>query len=149
MLKTIDHIKYSGQQFSFIDHTDKDIDERIRKGWITFKEFRHQLCSNGISKKNKWRLFEAVSTNTVIYGSCAWTMNNYRRTKLMSDQSKMVREMLGMRWWKAAPVDIDDMREKALKSKHEAAYDPTSRRRTHSAKESLKGRLMCDTSDRL
>ena len=32
VLPITDHIKYLGQQLNLVDHTDNDIDERIRKG---------------------------------------------------------------------------------------------------------------------
>ena len=34
-----DHVKYLGKQFNFINHTDKDLDARIRNGLIQFDEF--------------------------------------------------------------------------------------------------------------
>ena len=49
--------------------------------------------------------FESVITNTALYGSCAWTMNNYRRAKLVSAQSKTIREIHGLYWWKVAPTE--------------------------------------------
>ena len=52
-------------------------------------------------KKTKWLLFESVITNSVLYGSCAWIMNNYRRAKLLSAQTKMVSQMMGLHWWKS------------------------------------------------
>ena len=101
---------------NLINHTDKDIDERIRKGWIKFSEFKSQLCAKGVSKNKKWLLFESVITSTVLYGSCSWTMNSYRRAKLLSAQSKMVRQMMGLHWWKStakweAEQVIEDCRD--------------------------------------
>ena len=96
-----DRVKYLGKQLNFINHTDNDIDERIRKGWIKFNEFKQQLCVKGVSKNKKMQVFESVITNTVLYGSCAWTMNNYRRAKLLSAQTKMVRQIMGLQLWKS------------------------------------------------
>ena len=31
-----EHVKYLGKQFNLINNIDKDIDDRIRKGWIKF-----------------------------------------------------------------------------------------------------------------
>ena len=49
----------------------------------------------------------------MLYGSCSWTMNNYRRAKLLSAQTKMVRQMMGLQWWKSiakweAEQEIED-----------------------------------------
>ena len=93
ILKPHERVKYFGKQLNLINHTDRDIEEMIRKGWIKFSEFRPQLCAKGVSKKQKWLLFESVITSTVLYGSCSWTMNNERRAKLLSAKSKMVRQM--------------------------------------------------------
>ena len=51
VLPFIEHAKYMRKQLNLINHTDKDIDERIRKGWIQFNEFKPQLCAAGVSKK--------------------------------------------------------------------------------------------------
>ena len=45
-----EHVKYFGKLFNLVDHTDKDIDERIQKGFRQFNEFRSQLCPKDISK---------------------------------------------------------------------------------------------------
>ena len=96
-----EHVKYLGKQLNLINHTDKDIEERIRKGWVKFSEFKSQFCAKGFTKKKKWFLFESVITSTVLYGCCSWTMNNCRRAKLLSAQTKMVRQMMGLQWWKS------------------------------------------------
>ena len=69
-----------------------------------------------MTKRQKWILFEFVITSTVLYGSCSWTMNNERRAKLLSAQTKMVRQMLGLQWWKStakweAEQQMDDLKE--------------------------------------
>ena len=46
VLPPTEHVKYVGKQLNLINHTDKDIDQRIRNGWITFNEFKPQLCAN-------------------------------------------------------------------------------------------------------
>ena len=43
ILSPNEHVKYLGKQLNLINHTDKDIDERIRKGWMKFSEFKQ--CS--------------------------------------------------------------------------------------------------------
>ena len=78
ILKPHEHVKYLGKQLNLINHTDRDIEERIRKGWVKFSEFRPQVCAKGVSKKQKWLLFESVITSTVLYGSSSWIMNNER-----------------------------------------------------------------------
>ena len=35
-------------------------------------------------------------------------MNNYRGAKLLSAQAKMVRQMMGLHWWKVATTCEDD-----------------------------------------
>ena len=40
ILPLTDHVKYFGKQLNPINHTDKDIDEHIRNGWIKFNEFQ-------------------------------------------------------------------------------------------------------------
>ena len=40
-----EHVKYFGKQLNLINHTNKDIEERIRKGFVKFNEFKPQLCA--------------------------------------------------------------------------------------------------------
>ena len=153
ILKPHEHVKYLGKQLNLINHTDRDIEERIRKGWIKFSEFKPQLCAKGVSKKQKWLLFESVITSTVLYGSCAWTMTDERRAKLLSAQSKMVRQMLGLQWWKStakweAEQQMDDLKESVsdslltkpedrgqsksnYKERHKCRSQPKLTRKTH------------------
>ena len=143
ILKPHEHVKYFGKQLNLINHTDRDIEERIRKGWIKFSEFRPQLCAKGVSKKQKWLLFESVITSTVLYGSCSWTMNNERRAKLLSAQSKMVRQMLGLQWWKStakweAEQQMDDLKESVqdglLKATDEPGHAKSNHNEQHSSR---------------
>ena len=46
ILPLIDYVKYLGQQLNLVDHTDNDIDERIRKGWNKFNECILQLFAD-------------------------------------------------------------------------------------------------------
>ena len=64
-----EHVKYVETQLNLINHTDNYIEERIRKGFVKFSEFKSQLCAKGVTKKQKWFLFESVITSTVLYGS--------------------------------------------------------------------------------
>ena len=62
-------------------------------------------------------IVESVITSTVLYGLCARKINNKRNAKLLSAQSKIVRQMLGLHWWKVAvPNDDEDKIEEATNS---------------------------------
>ena len=135
-----------GKQLNLINHTDKDIDERIRKGFIKFSEFKPQLCAKGVTKMQKWILFESVITSTVLYGSCSWTMNNDRRAKLLSAQTKMVRQMLGLQWWKStakweAEQEMDDLKDSEDIPQQKAPADGSAEAQTNKGSQDRKKQL--------
>ena len=101
VLPLTDHVKYLGKHVNLVNHTDKDIEDRIRKGWLTNNEFKPQLCARDMSKKKQWLRFDSVITNAMLYRAFSWTINNYRGAKLLSAQAKLVRQIMGLHWWKS------------------------------------------------
>lgn len=66
--------------------------------------FRSELCGKHIIK-DKFKLFNAVITPTVLYGSTAWTMNAERTKLIQTAQRRMLRWMLGGFWQGASRSD--------------------------------------------
>ena len=69
ILSPNEHVKYLGKQFNLINHTNKDIDERTRKGLIKFNEFKPALCQRSIQKQKM--VFIRISHNQ---HSAIWIM---------------------------------------------------------------------------
>ena len=64
--------------------------------WIkTFAVFRNELTNKKYPLYQRMRLFNAVITPTVLYGSGSWVMTKTREQKLRSTQRKMLRSILG------------------------------------------------------
>ena len=87
-----------GKELCLTNIHDKEIDSRICKGWKTFYKFKYQLCDKSIALAHRLRLFDAVVSPCVLYGSSTWTMNASRKRKLRSAQRKMTRKILGMKF---------------------------------------------------
>jgi hypothetical protein len=90
--------EYLGRLLTMDSLHDTEISNRIQKGWSKFFVFKSELCGKHVSIKDKFKLFNAVVTPTVLYGSAAWTMNADRTRLLRTAQRRMLRWMLGGVW---------------------------------------------------
>ena len=70
----------------------------LQNGWNKFFVFKSELCGKHVSIKDKFKLFNAVVTPTVLYGSAAWTMSVDKTRLLRTAQRRMLRWMLGGVW---------------------------------------------------
>lgn len=70
--------EYLGRMVTMDSRHDTEISNWIHKGWNKFFAFKSELCGKHISIKDKFKLFNAIVTPTVLYGSAAWTMNSHR-----------------------------------------------------------------------
>ena len=55
--------------------------------------FWKELCNPGFALKDRIRLFDAIITPTVLYGSCSWSMRKDRERKLIVAQRRMLRRL--------------------------------------------------------
>jgi hypothetical protein len=97
--------EYLGRRLGFQDFHDSEIDHRIAKAWAKFYKFKAELCCKSYSIKDRLRLFDAVITPSVLYGSSCWTMTSDRARKLRSTQRRMLR--LVCQTWRMDSCDGD------------------------------------------
>ena len=95
ILRFSDATTYLGRKLCFKEFHDTEIKHRIGRGWAKFAIHRKELCQKKYSLRCRLKLFEAVVTPTVLYGSSAWTMNAERARLLRTAQRRMLRTMLG------------------------------------------------------
>lgn len=62
---------YLGKDLCLSNVHDAEIESRVRKAWAKFNKFKSELCDTAFSLNLRLRLFNAVVTQTVMYGSAA------------------------------------------------------------------------------
>ena len=69
-------VKYLGRKLSIGRLREAELQHRIASGWAAFAQYRTELCGKHYSFRDKARLFEAVVTPRVMYGTAALTLTS-------------------------------------------------------------------------
>ena len=85
---------YLGRFLCFDEFHDAEISCRLDKGRSGFGKLRHVLCDKHYSLASRLKLFDAVVTSTVLYGSGCWTMTSGREQRLQSERRRMLRKIV-------------------------------------------------------
>ena len=82
---------YLGRVVNLGNLHDTELHNRIAKAWAKFCIFKKELKDQAIPIHLRFKLFDAVVTPTILYGSEVWTMTLQRQKKLRAMQRKMMR----------------------------------------------------------
>ena len=88
-------LKYLGQQITFDDARRVELSHRIRGGWAKFMEHKDELTRKTYALSDRLRLFDAVVSPAVLYGSETWTLTKEMERGLRTTQRRMLRAILG------------------------------------------------------
>ena len=99
ILKPNESTMYLGRYLNLLSFHDAEINNRIDKAWKKFFANKQELCSKCIRLKDRLKLFQATVTTTVLYGSGSWVMTAEREQKLRVTQRRMLRWMIGSKWY--------------------------------------------------
>ena len=91
-----DSTPYLGRQLTFSEYHDVEINHRVSKAWAAFGKFKSELCNRHYLLQSRLKLFDAVVSSTVLYGSGAWTLTAAREQKLNAAMRKMLRKIVGV-----------------------------------------------------
>jgi hypothetical protein len=94
ILTSTDSTKYLGRALAFYEYHDREIRNRITAGWGKFTSYKTELCNRRIPFERRLKLFNAVVTPTVLYGSCCWTMTVERERSLKVARRRMLRKVV-------------------------------------------------------
>ena len=94
----MDYEKYLGKCLCLGEFHATEVEQRLRCGWAAFMKFRKELTGKLVGINLKIRLFQAVVTSTVLYGSCSWTLTAELAKKLTTTRRRMLRLMFGFKW---------------------------------------------------
>ena len=64
--------KYLGRKLGFSNSNEVELQNRLNAGWAAFHKHKGELCNRHYRTRDRARLFDAIITPTVLYGSAAW-----------------------------------------------------------------------------
>ena len=82
---------YLGRAVRLIAMDDEEIKSRIAKAWAKYGVFRQELNDHDVPVHLRMKLFDAVISQTILYGCEAWAMKQKSQHKLRATQRKMMR----------------------------------------------------------
>ena len=82
---------YLGRKWSFESCMETEFANRISAGWAAFHKHKGELCNKFYRFQDRARLFEAVVTPAVLYGSATWALTQKQETKLTTVRRRMLR----------------------------------------------------------
>ena len=85
---------YLGRTLCFYGCHVVEFKRRISAGWANFRCFKNELIGKDYSLQSRLRLFEAVITTTVLFGSCTWATTKETLSALDVARRKMLRYVL-------------------------------------------------------
>jgi hypothetical protein len=113
---------YLGRSLNFTDTHGAELKHRISRAWAKFGVYRRELLDKRVSLYHRLRLFQAVVTPTVLYGSGTWTMTTARDNELRTVQRKMLRAMLGKGRKQVAPCSLDGVVTEPMEASSTNSY---------------------------
>ena len=66
-------VDYLGRRLNLARLHDTELEHRLEKGWKKFFANKADLCGKHAALSVRLKLFNAIITPTVLYGSASWT----------------------------------------------------------------------------
>ena len=89
-LKLVDKLTYLG---SSVESTEKDIDIRLMKAWISISRLSI-IWKSDLTDKMKRSFFQAAAASILLYGCTTWTLTKRLEKKLDGNYTRMQRIIL-------------------------------------------------------
>ena len=83
--------RYLGRKFCFADSQETEFRNCVAAGWSSFHKHKGELCNKFYRLADRAKLFDAVVTPTVLYGSAAWGLTQALEKKLVTVRRRMLR----------------------------------------------------------
>jgi hypothetical protein len=84
---------YLGRALRPTDMHEEELKSRISKAWAKFGTYKNELTDDKIPIGLRLKLFDAVITPTILYGSVSWAQTVQRQRFLRSTQRRMLRRI--------------------------------------------------------
>lgn len=85
---------YLGRVINLRDLHDSEVHNRIAKAWTKFGVSKGEFVDPAIPMHLRTKLFDAVVTRTILYGSEVWSVTLHRQQKLRAAQRRMMRQII-------------------------------------------------------
>ena len=87
--------RYLGRQLCIGSYHATELSRRVALAWACFMKFKGVLCNRHVPFHLRADFFDAVITETVLYGCAAWTLTSTNEHKLRTTRRMMLRWMWG------------------------------------------------------
>ena len=89
-----EYTMYLGKALNLTNVHDVELKNRVKKAWAKFGIFKAELTDQKVPLRLRMKLFAAVVTPSILYGSSSWAVTESRQKLLRTTQTKMIRCIL-------------------------------------------------------
>lgn len=86
IIESCEEYRYFGIKIVNNGRSEKEIEDRIKKGKMTIGALNPILWSSNISKNRKHLIYNVTIKNIMLYGSEAWQLNEQQKRKLTATE---------------------------------------------------------------
>ena len=116
-LPTMTSFKYLGSLFTSEGGSQADVNNRIRIGWMKWKEVSGVMCDKKMPVELKDTVFKTIIRPAMTYGSECWAVKKKDENKLNSAEMRMLR-------WARGKTRLDHIRNEDIRK--EAHVNPVA-----------------------
>ena len=106
-LPTVTSFKYLGSLFTREGGSQADVNNRIRIGWMKWKEVSGMMCDRKMPVELKDKVFKTIIRPAMAYGSECWAVKKKDESKLNSAEMRMLR-------WARGKTRLDHIRNEDI-----------------------------------
>ena len=107
-LPTVTSFKYLGSLFTSEGGSQADVNNRIRIGWMKWKEVSGVMCDRKMPVELKDKVFKTIIRPAMTYGSECWAVKKKDESKLNSAEMRMLR-------WARGKTRLDHIRNEDIR----------------------------------
>jgi hypothetical protein len=119
IIENTNETTYLGQQISFSDRTNREIETRITKAWNKFWSLK-KIFKGPFKNHHKSEVFNLCVIPTLTYACQTWPLTVKHVNKIQTAQNSMERTILGIK--RRDHIKIKDIKQKLPKNTQAATY---------------------------
>ncbi len=96
-VEEVEELVYLGQLRNFHRRREKEIRERIRKGWRNYWNLK-AIYNSKIGLKKKIKILQGTTVPAITHGAQTWALTRNQEQKLWAVQRNIERKIAGIRW---------------------------------------------------
>jgi hypothetical protein len=95
-IEVVESFCYLGDRIQKDGGCERAVRDRVKKGWLKFKELGGVLCNKRIPLKTRGVLYRACVRSVMMYGGECWPVKKEDEDTLMRAERRMIRLMCGV-----------------------------------------------------